>query len=224
MGRTRIKPSVFQADDHEEDLIGGNDMGQVPNIGEDLNYRTDSEVFGLNGGVSIPWLVKAFHMGRYTVENKLTGCNPVGKGKHGSPLYSLTEAAAFLITPVHDIKKYLEDVKPEDLPEKLRDSYWSSKLKQQRFEEKAGSLWRTEAVLDVISGVLQDIRSKLQLVPEEMRRLGGSNDEQQRIIGELIEAVQEDIYQSILRLSSTSFTPNQLGEENGTTRNDEDII
>lgn len=212
--------------DDDDDLIGG-DIPNVRNIGEDLTYRADPEVHGINGGVSVAWMMKAFRIGRQTLERRLVGCAPIGKGKHGSPLYDLPEAAAYIVMPKRAIADYLKDVKPEDLPENLREGVWNAKLKQQRFEEKAGDLWRTSRVIEVISEVLVDLRSRLTLIPDDAERAAGVTREQRRKIAEIVESIQEDMYQSILNLEKSQFTPNQLGEEIVSRRNregEEDLI
>jgi hypothetical protein len=212
----------------DDDLIGGgDDIPSALNIGEDLAFRTDPEVHGINGGVSVAWLMKAFRMGRQTIERRLVGCAPIGKGKHSSPLYDLPEAASFIVIPKRAITDYLRDVKPEDLPENLREGVWNAKLKQQRFEEKAGDLWRTTRVIETISDLLVDLRSKMTLIPDETERAAGINREQRRKLAEIVEAIQDDMYKSILDLQKTRFTPNQLGEEAMRRReegDDEDII
>lgn len=211
-------------DDFDDDLIG--DAGPVENIGEYLSLRADSEVYGIQGGVSVAWMMKAFRLGRQTIEKRIRGCHPIGTGKHSSPLYDLPEVSSYLVIPRHKIAEYLEDVKPEDLPEKLREGYWNAKLKEQRWEEKAQDLWRTTRVLETISDVLTDIRSKLQLIPSEVERTKGLNSEQRRVIGEIVEGVQEEIYQYILNLSKSSFTPNQSGEgvEGSRAIDEDDLI
>lgn len=158
-------------------------------------------------------------MGRGTVEMKLRGCQPVARGKNNTPLYDLPEAASYLVKPRGDIEKYIAGLKPDELPDKIRESYWNAKLKQQRYEERAGTLWRTERVITLISELLQEIRTKLQIIPDRVDRTVGMSNEQVRALTEIIDEMQDDIYQHILSLKDKRFTPNALGEEN----EDEDI-
>lgn len=192
----------------DDELIGGT----VENISEALSFRT-ADVHGISGGVSVAWMMKAFRMGRGTIERKLVGCKPIGQGKHSTPLYDLPEAASYIVKPRADLTKYIESLKPEDMPEKLRESYWNAKLKQQRFEERAGHLWRTERVLGLFSETLQDIRSKLQIIPDRVDRDVGLTPEQVKSVSRVVDEVQDDIYSHILGLKNHSFTPNQLGED-----------
>lgn len=206
-----------------DDIIGNVDEPPVRNIGEDLMLRT-GEVHSIIGGVSIAWLMKAFRMGRATIEKKIRGCQPIGKGKHGTPLFDLPEVAAYLVSPRVDLEEYLKGVKPDALPERLREAYWSAKLKQQRFEEKAAHLWRTERVLEVVSEILQNMRSKLQLIPEGVERETGLTPEQHQVIRDIVDAVQDEMFKDLVRLGATGSTPNQLGEERAAQRDYDDLI
>lgn len=201
-----------------DDLIGGDEDV------EQISLRT-ADVHSVVGGVSLPWLMKAFRMGRGTAERKLMGCAPIGQGKHGTPLYDLPEAASFLIKPRVDIEEYIKGIKPDQLPERLREAYWSAKLKSQRWEEKAGQLWRTEKVLERFSEILQSMRVKLQLIPDRVERESGLTPEQHEIIRKIVDGVQDEIYQELVEFARTGKTPNQLGEEEPPVeRNEDDLL
>lgn len=201
----------------DDDLIGGDE--EV----EQISLRT-ADVHSVVGGVSLPWLMKAFRMGRGTAEKKLMGCPPIGTGKHGTPLYDLPEAAAYLVKPRVDIEQYIKTIKPDQLPERLREAYWSAKLKSQRWEEKAGHLWRTERVLSVFSEVLQSMRTKLQLIPDRVERVAGLSIEQHQIVSAIVDEIQDEIYRELVEFAKTGRTPNQLGEEGGNAREEDDLI
>lgn len=209
--------------DHE-DLIG-----DIPtdNIGETLSYKTE-DINSVIGGVSVSWLMRAFRMSRSKVESKLIACKPIGIGRRGVALYDLPEAASYLVNPRVDLDEYLKGLKPDALPERLREGYWNAMLKQQRWEEKAGQLWRTEKVLDVFSEVLQDMRTKLQLVPESIHRAAGLSEKQHRAATEVVDAIQDDIYQWLIQFAKRGKTLNQLGERdadgNGDDEDDEDDL
>lgn len=178
---------------------------------DDFSLRT-ADVHSVVAGVSIPWLMKAFRMGRGKVERRLRGIAPVGQGKHNTPLYDLPEAAACLVKPRIDLEEYIKEMGPDALPEQLRDAYWSAMLKKQRWQEKAGELWPTAKVLERLSEVLQDMRVKLQLIPDSVERQVGLTAEQRRIVTEIADSVQDEMYQVILRFAESGETPNQLGE------------
>lgn len=197
----------------DSDLIGG----EV----ENLTLRT-AEVHAILGGVSVPWLMKAFAMGRQTVERKLRGCVPIGQGKHNTPLYDLAEAASYLVTPRVDLEEYLKGLKPEQLPERLRESYWNSMLKRQRWEEKAGDLWRTQTVVDRLTPVLLAMRNQLQLLPDNIERVAGLTPKQMAAVQGIVDSIQAEMHRELLAFAAKGTTANQLAELDDDP--DEDII
>ena len=52
-----------------DDLNGDTENREIRNIGEDLAFRT-GEVHSIIGGVSIALLMKAFRIGRATIEKR----------------------------------------------------------------------------------------------------------------------------------------------------------
>lgn len=188
---------------------------KVFNIGDELAHRTDENVNGLQGGVSISWLVKAFRMGRGKLEGKLIGCPIIGYGKHRVALYDLPTAAAYLIEPKHDLIRLLDKLEPKDLPESLREPYWNAKLKEQRYLEKAGELWPTDLVIDKISEVLAKIKAMLTIVPDTLERDAGLTADQRLIAKTTIDELQTEIYEFIVGLGKVSFTPSQYAQHVG---------
>lgn len=182
---------------------------KVYNISEEL-MDTDDAVNGLNGGVSVSWLMKAFRMGRGTIENKLIGCPSIGQGKHGVQLYDIPTAASYLVNPSRDIAKYIEQADVKDLPERLREPFWNSKLKEQRYLEKAGELWPTDLVVEKVSTILAEIRAMLTLVPDDLEREAKLTAEQREKTKLRIDKLQNQIYKSIVNLGSK--TPSQRGQ------------
>jgi hypothetical protein len=190
----RKKAKVFESQEHEEFSLSSRDVHHLVH------------------GVSVQWLAKAFRLTRHVVQRKLGDLRPVGVGDYGNPLYSLHEAASCLVEPRIDMERFIADIKPDKLPEKLRESFWAAKLKQQRWEEKAGHLWSTETVMEVFGEVLMEIRTKLQQIPDRVERLTGLSIEQYRLIRAAVDEVQEEVYDNIVKFRERRRTPNQLGE------------
>lgn len=164
------------------------------------------------GGVSVQWLAKFFRTTRHVVEKKLGSLRPIGSGDYGNPLYDPIEAVAHLVEPKFDLDEYLSSVKVDKLPEKLRETVWNAKLKQQRWEERAGHLWRTETMMGKFGEVLLGISSKLQQIPDRVERLTGLSIEQYKLIQSAVDEVREEIFEQISIMRDQSKTPNQLGE------------
>lgn len=202
-------------------LINGYD--EVENIGEELSLRT-GDVHTVVGGVSIAWLMRVFGMGRQTVEKKLVGLKPIGHGSHHTPLYTVPEAASRLVKPTEQIDKILLNLKPQDMPERLREAYWNSKLKQQRFEERAGQLWRTEKILMVVGELLQEMKQKALMIPDDVERELGLDRDDHKKVQAIVDNFQKEMYEWLLALQAGRLTPNQLGEEDEDELPEEDNI
>ena len=179
-------------------------------------FRTQ-DVHSILGGVSVMWLMRAFGMGRQTVERKLRGIKPIGSGKHDTPLYDLKEAAAYLVKPRIQMDSLLKELKPDDLPERLREAYWSAKLKQLRWEEKAGHLWPSPAVIELFSEVLAQIRTRTQLIPDECERVAGLSQRQVEVVRGIVDSIQDDMHKAIQAIAEGPQSLSMLGidqEEN----------
>lgn len=189
----------------EEDDFGPYESAQLSFSAKDVHK--------LKNGVSIQWLARAFRMTRHIVEKKLRKCPVAGSGEFGNPLYDLVEAAAFLVEPKVDIKEYLKTAKDDELPERLRESIWNSKLKKQRWEEKAGHLWRTEYIMDRMGEVLANTRQSVQQIPDRVERIAGLSIEQYRIVRNATDEVLNQIYEEIVAMQEGASTFNQLHDE-----------
>lgn len=151
-------------------------------------------------GVSIQQLCRLFRMTRQGVENKLRNVRPIELGTHGNPVYDLADAASHLIEPKIDLDEYLRSIKPDKLPDHLRETFWNARLKRQRYEENAGDLWRTKKVMEVVGEMLLDFSNKLNLIPDLVERQTGLSPEQYRLIRSIVDSVREEMVDDSERL------------------------
>lgn len=177
----------------------------------------ESAYAALNG-VSVDWLRRVFHLSAPKCESKLRGLRVVAVTNKGVPLYDLGEAAERLVKPKLDLNEYLADITVDDLPDRLKETFWNSKLKQQRFEKNAGELWRTEAVIQVFGSVLKDIKERLRLVNTMAESTLAMDQEQLAGLRQIVEDIQGEVYNHIMNLSSKTPASiaelnNELGEE-----------
>lgn len=207
-----------------DDLIGTpvEDDGYVEGPQDKLSFSS-KDLHRIATGVSIQWLAKAFRMTRHNVGKRIVDLKPVGTGDYGQPLYDLPEAAQLLVEPIVDVKTYLKTAKPSELPENLRETVWNSKLKSQRWEEKAGHLWRTENVMTFFGEILSDIRDRLQLIPDKVERMQGLSIENYRLIRHAVDEVQEEIYDRIVTMAKTTTIKSQLHDEK-IDRDEDDLV
>jgi hypothetical protein len=189
----------------------------------------DRPLTGVAGGVNTVWLARAFRLNKTTVQRRLAALAPIAQNSRNEPLYDLPEAASYLVKP-RNLDHILKTMKPADLPDSLRESFWNAKLKEQSFRVKAGEYWSTDDVIGVFSGVLKNIRERLQIVPDTAARSMGLEPAQVKSLTEIMDSAQDSIHQEILTLGARSKTPNTLINDKDVDlsstshRNDEDII
>lgn len=163
------------------------------------------------GGVSVGWLSKVFGMDPTDVKKRLADCPPLHRRKAGY-IYDLKVAARFLVKPVFDIQKYLREMKPSELPSQLQKEYWDANLKRQKWEENAGHLWRTEAVLEVLGDTFKLMKFSMQLWADSLERMTGLSIEQKRILVEMVDTLQNEIHEALIVNAAKRKTPNTRGE------------
>lgn len=203
--------------DDSDDLIGDIPDRVAPGRAEKLSTRT-VDVHRVVGGVSVPWLVKAFRMSRSKIEKALRDCRPIGTHANGGLYYDLPEAASFLVTPKKDLRDMLKSITAKDLPDELREGYWSAKLKEQKFRVLAGELWPTPAVLEVLGETFKTIKNTIQLWSETVDESVGLTDEQRDLVVKLCDRLQDDLYKALVLQAKSNATESQLAELDGETQ------
>lgn len=163
-------------------------------------------------GVSVPFLMGVFRAGRPTVERAVANLRPVSTNNNGSLMYNLAEAAAYLVKPVHDMEDYLKKIDVKDLPDHLKDSVWSAKLKEQKWRANAGNLWPSESVLEVLGETFKTIKNEMQLWVDTIDETKGLSDDQRKLLGELVDSLQSQIHTALLVQAKSGVTKSQLAE------------
>jgi hypothetical protein len=167
-------------------------------------------------GVTVSWLAQVFDMDVKTVTRRLKRCPIKIEKTRGTKmrtrLYDLKVAAPYLVDPAFSTRDYMRALKAGDLPPALSNAVWQGLLARQRWEENAGDLWRTEAVREVLGDTFQTIKFQIQLFPDTVERHAELSDRQREIIRELCDALQQEIYDSLVRRAADRKTPSQLSE------------
>lgn len=164
-------------------------------------------------GVSLPFLQRAFKIGRATINRKLANLAPIGTGLHNTPLYDLAEAASYLAEPRINIDEYLQTVGPAKLPEKSREAYWSSKLKEQRFRTQAAELWHTDSVIMSVGNLFKELRQRMQLLPGDIAtQLTLSMADKKKIIA-IVDMVQADMTELVQKFGDKEELVNEVVRE-----------
>lgn len=132
-------------------------------------------------GMTVPRLAQLFRLDRRTVTEKLRPLRPTGD-RRGAPTYHIVDAAPYLVEPIVDIEKYLQNVGPGDLPASLQAQYWNAQNGKLKYKEQAGDLWRTQQVLEVLTGVFRSLTQSLRLLADRVEAQTGLTPEQRAII------------------------------------------
>lgn len=177
----------------------------------------------LTNGVTVFWLSKAFGMEVSTVRKRLADCPFVARKTSGY-LYALPVAAQYLVRPRMNIREYIEQLKPHELPTQLQPTYWDGVLKRQKFEAQAKQLWYAEDVMEVYAEVFKAIKFTMQLWPDTLER-GGMPAQERDTLTVLCDQLQEDIHRVILEMAKDKTTPSSLERFREMTENpgDEEI-
>jgi hypothetical protein len=176
----------------------------------DLSYK---QVYQVKQGVPVRWLALVFGMTEHHVKSRLKDLRPIGTANHANPIYSVADAAAYLVQPKVNITEFLRGLKDDDLPDDLRLKLWNARRVRNQVLEAEGELWHSNLALEKFAEVLLAIREKLQLIPEKVERMTGISPEQYKLIRAIVDGVQEEMYRTILDMADKDKTPSVLGSD-----------
>lgn len=179
--------------------------------GRDFSLKM-GDVHLIERGVTLAWLCQAFTMGRSVVQAKLADCPAIKTFRHGSKLYDLRVAAAYLVKPKLDVTSYIKNLDPKDLPEKLKREFWAAKLAEQRWRKQAGELWASEDVIAVFGEVFKLIKGKSQLWEDSLDTVEVLSDLQRETLSELVNDLMAQIFKMLEDLESGRATASQIAE------------
>lgn len=175
---------------------------------EEQVHMTVSDVYH---GVTVSWLGNVFNMDPATVKKRLKDCPPLHRRKTGF-VYDLKVAAPYLVKPAIDLQEYLRTMKVSELPINLQEAYWSAMQKRQAWEEKAGHLWKTESVLEVLGDVFQTIKFTMQLWPDNIERHLGLPPEVRTMLTGMIDEMQKELYIKLKEMPAAKRTASSIAE------------
>ena len=162
--------------------------------------------------VSLQWLSKAFNIPRDTVKLKLADLPSIGSEGGKSKLYDFRQAAPYLVKP-KNVDEFIKGLKPADLPLSLRKETYQALIMKQRFMKAAGELWHTSQVFEVFGEAMKNIKESMQLWVDKLDRVDGMNDSQRAIITALVDELQKDIYDSLVKMQDVNETPSSVADD-----------
>jgi hypothetical protein len=154
-------------------------------VAEEKAFDKDTQAM-LFEGASLSQLVQLFGQDIRKIKAKLHGLAPV-KIRTGHPIYSVKEAARYLVEPIWPIDEYITRMNHADLPMMLRKEYWAGMRSKQIYEMAKGDLWPTDRVIEHLSDILKTISLSLKLSQDVVNRETALTIEQRRIITQLMD-------------------------------------
>lgn len=168
-------------------------------------------------GADLKQLSNIFRMDKKTIQAKLQGnVDPIAKrGK--AELFSIREAAAYLVTPPYDIDEFIRKMTTvQQLPFMVRKEFWAGMRSKQAYEKDAAELWPTVEVEQVLNKVFLTTRQSLLVSREIVERETELTSKQRKLIVEIIDNTLNQIYDRITenfplagRLTGTSTADGQ---------------
>lgn len=152
-------------------------------------------------GASVSQLGRLFAHDNRTIAKKIQGLQPVGK-RAGHPVYSVAEAARYLVVPLGDFEDTIRKMRPEELPAALQKEFWSALQARQKFEEDRGDLWRTADVIEHYSKTFMTLRTSLLLMVDTVERSVELSDRQRAIIQQSVDTAMRETYTNLVGMFS----------------------
>lgn len=167
------------------------------------------EMAQVMAGVTLTWLAYVFKRDRNTAKILLTDCPVLRHGPGGAPIYNVAEAAMYLVKPKLDVKKILSTMKESDLPDELKPKIWDARLKQQRWLDRAGDLWKTADVIAVFGDALKEIKGKVNLWTDDVAEETGLTEKQRDIITAKSDELLATLHKALVDMSAKKSTRSQ---------------
>jgi len=212
-----VDPEWIPMDGMFDDLLGNepDEENSAPPLDSGRGfekYLKTSHVHELQRGVTINWLMQAFGMNRRQVLSRLANCPVLRAGQNGTKVFDFRIACQYLVDPKINVKKYIDNLDPKELPENLRSEYWSARIKEQKARLNAEGLWLTQDVQAAFAEVFKMVKETVTLWTDTVDESTGLTAEQVEIVDRLGRALLNDIDQTVQTYTKQGRTRSQIQE------------
>ncbi len=162
--------------------------------------KPDSEVTSellVTAMATIAQLAQLFETDAKTLPKRMKSVVPRGT-RRGNKVYSIREAAQFIVTPGYEIEEYIRQMSPQELPPLLQKEFWNGQRARLEFETKLGNYWATEAVVEYIGELQNTIRMVLLLLTDDVNREGSLTNGQRATIQRITDAAIETMKKNVV--------------------------
>jgi hypothetical protein len=148
------------------------------------------------GEASIAQIAQLFRTDPKTLPKRLRRLKPIHT-RRGVNVYSIRDAAAYLVKPGYSIEQYIRNMHFSDLPVGLQKEFWASLKSRQSYEMQAGDLWPTAQVVEALAEAFKQARMTILLFPETVERESGVTDEQRKVLRRLADGLIDDLREAL---------------------------
>ena len=166
----------------------------------------------LTDHVSAHMLGQIFSMHSVDVNRRLKQCPYVIPKGAKARKYLIRDAAGFLVEPSFDAEDFIAIMKRSELPNVINKEFWDAQLKKQKWEENAGDLWRTSRIRDAMKDMFQNMKFTMQLWVDSLSQQTKLTSEQRELLTDMVDGLQSEIYDTLVRDAETGDTPSTMGE------------
>lgn len=170
----------------------------------------DAQIF--QRPMSATFLATMLGMGPRTVQKKLAECPPIGQAR-SAPLYDFRQALPYLVSPkANDIKAMIKKLGVHELPQSLQKDVWDARLKEQQWRERAGDLWRSEAVMEVFGDTFQALSSTMKLWTDQIAEENDLPNEVRDALMTRVDGLQKMLHERLVQMPGDKVTKSQVSE------------
>lgn len=163
--------------------------------------------------VSITFISEVLLMDRKTVTRRLKDLPHVSMHRGNSPLYDFRQALPYLVTPKIDMDALVKRLNADDLPASLQKDVWDARLKALQWRERAGELWKTDDVLEVLGEAFQRLKTTTQLWIDQIGDNHALPAAARKELTDLVDGLQTDLHQTLVEMPRDKSTLSATGEQ-----------
>jgi len=165
----------------------------------DFEYSDNQEQrLAIYDGASINQLSAIFGRDDKTISKLIRHVKPSGK-RHNKDIYSIKEAARYLVEPVIDEETFIRTItRTQDLPPYLQKEFWAAQLNRQKYQIQEGELWPTDKVLAVFNEVFKRLKMTIRLFEDTIEARTELSQAQRKIVREMSDGLQDMLRRSLI--------------------------
>lgn len=135
-------------------------------------YRDPEKNAVLFHGATVTDLANIFGGSQTDVQRKIAGrVSPVTAPGVTPVRYSIRDAAPHLVPQVIDaaaLERAIARMSPAKLPPALSDTFWKAQKARLEYQERAGELWKTERVVEVLADAFKPAAMAVKMFKDNL--------------------------------------------------------